>query len=109
MNLEKISRVITLATELITRAEHAETEAGADGFFHLRHRGHRSPAPHQHGTDEGARRPAEARVMEPWAWLRLLTFAPICGALLPIVCLTACTESYIRLLSTPPAWLRRPG
>jgi hypothetical protein len=33
MNLEKISRVITLATELITRAEHVETEAGADGFF----------------------------------------------------------------------------
>jgi hypothetical protein len=28
MNVEKISRVITLTAELITRAEHVETEAG---------------------------------------------------------------------------------
>ena len=33
MNLEKISRVITLTAELITRAEHVETEAEADGSF----------------------------------------------------------------------------
>jgi hypothetical protein len=33
LNFEKISRVITLATELITRAEHVETEAEADGSF----------------------------------------------------------------------------
>jgi hypothetical protein len=65
MNLEKISRVITLATELITRAEHVETEPGADGFLHLRHRRDRSPPPHQHGTDEGARGSEEARVNCP--------------------------------------------
>jgi hypothetical protein len=33
LNLEKITRVITLATELITRAEYVETEAEADGSF----------------------------------------------------------------------------
>jgi len=56
----KISRVITLATELITRAEYVETEAEADGSFISGTAATGALRRNQHGTDEGARRPAEA-------------------------------------------------
>ena len=59
MNLEKIGRVKRLIRQFVSHAASVYAEAEADGSFIV---GDRSPPPHQHGTDEGARRPAEARV-----------------------------------------------